>query len=295
MRDGLPKLKGFPVEFGGSGEIIAEETFSDRFDSVWVCRLPSADSFRASSRLTMHSFVYFGIVSAAIFAGAAISALAGFAFSAVAGAALLHLMPPTQAVPLMMMCSVIVQATSAVALCKCIQWKRIVVLACGGLIGVIPSVYLLGHVDTRLFRICFGLFVAAYALYMLLRSAIEIKPRARSMIAEGFVGLGGGVIGGLTAMPGALPTIWCDLHGISKGEQRGLVQPFILIMQIIALIWLLPSVEWSTPLLIDLSVSMPALAAGTAAGLKLFGHVDDAVFRRVVLATLLVSGLILAG
>jgi hypothetical protein len=24
MRDGLPKLKGFPAEFGGSGEAIAE-------------------------------------------------------------------------------------------------------------------------------------------------------------------------------------------------------------------------------------------------------------------------------
>jgi hypothetical protein len=24
MRDGLPKLKGFPAELGGSGEVIAE-------------------------------------------------------------------------------------------------------------------------------------------------------------------------------------------------------------------------------------------------------------------------------
>jgi hypothetical protein len=37
-----------------------------------------------------------------------------------------------------------------------------------------------------------------------------------------------------------------------------------------------------------------ALAAGTAVGVILFGRVDDAAFRRVVLATLFVSGLALA-
>ena len=45
------------------------------------------------------------IVSAGIFAGAVVSGLVGFAFSAVAGAFLLHVLPPTDAVPLMMACS----------------------------------------------------------------------------------------------------------------------------------------------------------------------------------------------
>jgi uncharacterized membrane protein YfcA len=242
----------------------------------------------------MDAVVYFGLVSTAVFAGAAVSALAGFAFSAVAGAVLLHLMPPTQAVPLMMMCSILVQATSVVALRKGAQWKRILALAAGGLMGIVPAVYLLQYVDMRLFRVGFGLLVAAYAAYMLLRAKVAIKARHGGALAEGFVGLGGGLIGGLTAMPGALPTIWCDLHGVPKSEQRGLVQPFILVMQIAALALLLPRVDWSSEMLLDLAFAMPALAAGTVCGLVLFGRVDDALFRRVVLITLLSSGLMLA-
>jgi uncharacterized membrane protein YfcA len=242
----------------------------------------------------MESFVYFSLVSGAVFAGAAVSALAGFAFSAVAGAVLLHLMPPTHAVPLMMACSILVQATSVVALRSGSQWRRSLVLAAGGLVGILPAVYLLQHMDTTVFRIGFGLLVASYSGYMLLRSTIAIKPRIGGAIAEGLVGVGGGLIGGLTAMPGALPTIWCDLHGIPKVEQRSLVQPFILIMQIVALALLLPRIDWSSGMLVDLVVSLPALAAGTLVGIMLFGRVDDSMFRRVVLATLFASGLMLA-
>ena len=37
-------------------------------------------------------------------------------------------------------------------------------------------------------------------------------------------------------------------------------------------------------------IGLPTLALGTWAGLKLFGKLDDAMFRRIVLALLLVSG-----
>jgi uncharacterized membrane protein YfcA len=44
-------------------------------------------------------------------------------------------------------------------------------------------------------------------------------------------------------------------------------------------------------------IGLPALAAGTWAGLKLFGRLDESGFRRVVLVLLLVSGvsLLVAG
>lgn len=48
----------------------------------------------------------------AVFCGAVVSSFAGFAFSAVAGAILLHMLSPTEAVPLMMACSIIVRGAS---------------------------------------------------------------------------------------------------------------------------------------------------------------------------------------
>ncbi len=66
-------------------------------------------------------FASFLLLSAAVFAGAFVSGLAGFAFSAVAGGVLLHMLEPLEAVPLMMACSIGVQAGNLWAFRKSIE------------------------------------------------------------------------------------------------------------------------------------------------------------------------------
>ena len=235
------------------------------------------------------SFAWLG---GAVFLGAFVSGLAGFAFSAVAGAILLHSRQPMEAVPLMMACSAGVQATNLWALRKDIQWKQSLVLVLGGLLGVLIAVWLLQTTDARTFREMFGLVVALYAGYMLFRpclTGLRLMNHGRNAL----VGFGGGLVGGLTAMPGALPTIWCDMHDVPKNQQRGLVQPFIAAMQIFALGLLLAHHDLSSKVLFDLLVSVPALVAGSAPGIFAFRYASEQVFRRTILAILLVSGVLL--
>src|ERR1700742_994611 len=115
---------------------------------------------------------YFCLLSFAVFGGAFVSGLAGFAFSAVAGAFLLHVLPPLEAVPLMLVCSVAVQATNLWAVRKHIRWKESLALVVGGLLGVPIAVWLLQVADARIFRAAFGLAVACYAAYMLFRPGL---------------------------------------------------------------------------------------------------------------------------
>ena len=114
----------------------------------------------------------FLLLSVAVFSGAFVSGLAGFAFSAVAGGILLHVLEPMEAVPLMMACSIGVQATNLWALRKSIQWKDSLVLVIGGLLGIPIAVWLLHTTDTKTFREGFGLLVALYAGYMLFRPSL---------------------------------------------------------------------------------------------------------------------------
>jgi uncharacterized protein len=231
----------------------------------------------------------FLLISTAVFFGAFISGLAGFAFSAVAGTILLHVMQPLEAVPLMMACSIGVQATSLWALRKHVVWKESVVLIWGGLLGVPFAIWLLNNADARVFRKGFGLFVAIYAAYMLFRPSLKYLQqmnRGRNVL----VGFGGGLIGGLTAMPGALPTIWCDMHGMPKTQQRGLVQPFIAAMQLFALVVMLARNDLSSTVWIDFVYSIPAMFAGAALGIFAFNNVNESNFRRTILIILLLSG-----
>jgi uncharacterized membrane protein YfcA len=238
-------------------------------------------------------FASYLLLSTAIFAGAFVSGLAGFAFSAVAGAILLHAFSPLEAVPLMMACSIGVQASSLWALRRSIQWKGSLALTIGGALGIPIAVYLLQNTDTHALKFGFGVVVALYAGYALFRPVrtrlLHMESRARNAL----VGFGGGLIGGLTARPGALPTIWCDMQGIPKNQQRGLVQPFIAAMQIFALALMLSRHSLSSKVLIDFVISLPALAAGTTLGIMMFGTVNEVAFRRIVLIVLLFSGLAL--
>lgn len=229
-------------------------------------------------------------LGAAVFLGGVVSGFSGFAFSAVAGAILLHVYPPLQAIPLMMLCSIISQSTSLTMLRKHVVWKEIGPLFLGGVVGVPIALALVLLVDATAFRVAFGIFLATYAAYMLTRPAVTIRFADRPAVSSA-VGFAGGLVGGLTAMPGALPVIWCELRGISKERQRGVVQPFILAMQIFAVtLFLLSPGVANRELFVSLAFALPALAVGTLVGMALFGRVDDRKFRIAVLVLVLVSG-----
>jgi uncharacterized membrane protein YfcA len=232
------------------------------------------------------------LVALGVFAGAVVSGFSGFAFSAVAGAVLLHVLPPSEAVPLMMVCSVLVQSASLVSLRRHVEWRAAAPLVAGGLFALPPALYVLLHADPTLFRMGFGIFLAVYASYMLFRPAVRYFRNARGPGYDAVVGFAGGLVGGMTAMPGAVPTIWCDLRGLAKDRQRGVVQPYIAAMQIAALAVLALQHGLPEALPGHVLFSLVPLAAGTLAGLVLFGRVSEGLFRRVLLSVLLVSGVI---
>jgi uncharacterized membrane protein YfcA len=134
-------------------------------------------------------------------------------------------------------------------------------------------------------------FLAAYATYMLFRPVSARVREAPGQLRHALVGFGGGLIGGLTAMPGALPTMWCELRGMAKDDQRGLVQPYITAMQLLALMLMVSHNTLSSQVLLNLTLSLPALAGGAAVGVMMFRRINDARFRQIVLTLLLIAGL----
>ena len=229
----------------------------------------------------------------ASFAGGVVAGFAGFAFSAVAGAILLHFFQPSLAIPLMMFCSISAQLGSIIYLRKTLPWSQSLALLIGGAFGVPVALSVFYLIDADLFRRGFGTFLIVYSSYMLLRPRL-ICVRGGT-VSNAVVGFAGGVVGGLTAMPGALPTIWCDMRGVGKEAQRGVVQPFIAAMQGLALLLFLARPEkLPDELLVGLLISIPGLALGTFVGLKLFGKIDEGIFRRSVLYLLFLSGFMLS-
>ena len=255
------------------------------------------------------------VLAAGVFVGSFVAGFAGFGLAAAAGAVLLHVHEPSTAIPLMMVCSVVAQTVGLVTLRKAIDWRSSLPFVLGGVAGVPLALAVFHRIDADTFRLGFGLFLVAYAGQALLLHAIVRRTRLQALPAGSVasiagppppaaaraggaasvvpvaVGFGAGFVGGLTAMPGALVSVWCDLQPRSKENRRGVIQPFILAMQLLALVMMATSGALFQPaLMVATAFALPFVAAGTALGLHLYGRIDSGSFRLVVLAIVLASG-----
>jgi uncharacterized membrane protein YfcA len=233
------------------------------------------------------------VLLASVFAGALVSSFAGFAFSPVAGVALLYFFPHSTVIPLLMLCSVLVQLVTLIYLRGSLDLKNLGPMLLGGACGVSLATFLFEGIDGSTFHVGFGLFLATYSAVMLWRPHNLLKG-VLSGPQQGAVGFLGGVVGGFTAMPGAIPVIYCDLRGVSKEVQRATVQPFILGMQVLALSLFVAHGDIGREVVIHLVFALPALIAGIVIGLVMFGRVPEAQFRRVLLVLLFVTGVAMA-
>jgi uncharacterized protein len=220
--------------------------------------------------------------------------LAGFAFALIASGVWYHLLPPTEAAPLVIAASTLMQVGTLLSLRRVVQWRAAAPFLVGGVFGVPLGTLALAHIDARTLGFAVGVLLILYAAWMLARLALRQAPApmmAGGRGADAAVGFAGGVLGGVGGFSGALPTIWCDLRGWRKDTARGVYQPFILVMQLLALAWAFGAGLFGGGTGERLLLLLPVLALGGWLGVRAFHAATAERYRLVLLALLLASGL----
>jgi uncharacterized protein len=230
-------------------------------------------------------------------ASALMSGLSGFGFSAI-GALCLWLLPPKLGVPLLMSLSAANQLMSIRQLRADMPPVRRwwphgpAPYLLGGLIGVPAGLTILQRLPTSTLVAVFGVLLVIYAAYSLLKPQTLRLPNAGGWMGSCLVGAIGGVVGGFTAFPGAAVVVWSGLRQLPKSESRAIVQPYILVLQLLALVLLavehpetFSRVYWSL-LLLTLPIVLPC----TLIGVYFYRFLSDVNFRRVTFMLLGVSG-----
>jgi uncharacterized membrane protein YfcA len=225
----------------------------------------------------------------ATFAGALVAGLSGFAFGLVAASIWLYILDPLQTATLIVAFGLIVQGYSVWKLRNALDWRKLWPFMLGAALGVPIGVGILTWANPAHVRAGIGAFLVLYSLYALLRPAIP-PVKAGGGVADAAVGFLNGVLGGLTGLAGILVTIWCGLRGWPKDVQRTVFQPVAVTIFLMSAIWIGARGAITADTIKLFLMGLPALLAGTWLGLKLFGRLNEAAFRRVVLALLLASG-----
>lgn len=228
----------------------------------------------------------------ATFAGALVAGLSGFAFGLVAASIWLFILTPAQTAALIIAFGLIVQGYSVWKLRHALDWRALVPFVIGAAIGVPVGVYVLTWANPAHVRAGIGVFLILFSLYSLFRPAM--KPiTAGGQGADAGVGFLNGVLAGITGLAGILVTIWCGLRGWPKDKQRTIFQPVAVAIFLMSAVWFGAKGVFTAEIGWLFLLGLPALLAGTWLGMKLYGKLDEAMFRKVVLVLLLISGVAL--
>jgi uncharacterized membrane protein YfcA len=238
------------------------------------------------------TIVNLAIYLTAAFAAALVTGVAGFAFGLVAAAVWLHILTPIQTATLIIAFGLVVQGISVWKLRQALRWHRLWPFLFGAAFGVPLGVAILDWTRPEHVRVTVGAALVLYSAYSFARPAMKPVERGGAT-ADAGVGFLNGILGGLTGLAGILTTVWCGIRGWPKDEQRAVFQPLGVAIFAMSSLWLGIRGAISTDTAWFFIFGLPALLAGTWVGLKLYGHLDEAGFRKIVLLLLLVSGIAL--
>jgi len=267
------------------------------------------DQNAVAAKVALFALATWAIAESAVFAGAVtydhdawvaiatalvmlvaalVSSVAGFAFCALAGSALAWLgTEPVKAVEAMVLCSIANQLYAVWAIRDAIRWKALLPMLAAGTVTIPFGVWLLLHVDAAYYAAGLGVFLIAYASYMLLRRTTHVVHG--TVFRDALAGALGGITGGLAGIPGSAVTIWCGMRGWDKLQQRAVYQPYILAMQIVTILCL----RFQSPIRMNLAHDLrfvPFAVLGAMGGLAVFRRLTNSQFQVAVSVLLAVSG-----
>jgi uncharacterized membrane protein YfcA len=201
-------------------------------------------------------------------------------------------MSPVTAAPLVAICSVTGHLQSLPRIWAGLHWPRLWPFLLAGVIGVPIGTALLDHIHVQPLKLGVGILLIVYCSWMgFMRHPPLVRGGGR--LADGAIGFIGGVMGGMASLSGPAPTIWIQLRGWNKDEQRGVNQPFNMAVLATALVSALVAGFLDRTFFVWAALCVPTTLVGAHLGLILYGRVNDAQFRKIVLVMLSLSGVTL--
>jgi uncharacterized protein len=271
------------LEKAGSRGRVSDQVLSSGVQARWPSALQS--SAIAKDRLVTladYALLLFGAATGGFAAG-----LAGFGTALMALDIWLYVLPPSIAVPLVLINSVVAQSATLPSMWRSFNLTLVWPFVIGGLLGMPLGTMLVVHADPRIFKLIVGLLLLVFPIMLYFSTPMAIQVGGK--FADSAIGFAGGILGGFAGLSGPLPILWASVRGWGKHERRGVFQTFNWIVLFAALCLHAAGgmVEFRVVWLAALTV--PTTIIGTQLGTRLYHALSDRNFHDVVLALLFLS------
>jgi len=238
----------------------------------------------------MQPFAY-ALLFLGAFAGGFVAGLAGFGTALMALGIWLYVLPPSDAVPLILICSVVAQSWTLPSLWRSFDFTLIWPFVIGGLIGVPLGTLLVAQADPNAFKLTVGVFLLLFPLALYFSKPMAFRFGGRP--ADAAIGFAGGILGALAGLSGPLPILWATIRGWGKDERRGIFQTYNWTVLFAALCLQAASGLIAGHVMWLALLAFPGTILGAWLGARCYHAMSDRNFRDVVLSLLFLSGVAL--
>jgi uncharacterized membrane protein YfcA len=222
-------------------------------------------------------------------AGGFVSGLAGFGTALMALGIWLYVLPPSMAVPLVLICSVVAQTSTLPSIWRTIDFRLVWPFLIGGLAGVPLGTMLIAHADPGVFKLTIGVFLLVFPTVLYFQRT-PLAFRFGGRIADGAIGFAGGILGGLAGLSGPLPILWASVRGWGKEARRGIFQTFNWTVLAAALCVQVATGLVKADVIWLTLIAFPGTILGAWLGTRIYHALSDRNFGDIVLGLLVLSG-----
>ncbi|MCL8338678.1 sulfite exporter TauE/SafE family protein [Pseudomonas mosselii] len=219
--------------------------------------------------------------------------IAGFGTALVAGPVLIHFMPLSRIVPLLVLLDFVAAFGNLLPSRRDVVRGELLRLLPFMAVGCTLGVVFLLRLKSDVLLLLMGLFVTAYAVYGL---AVKVRPANLSGAWAVLIGTVGGLFGALFGSGGFLYAIYLSARLEAKEQVRATQVALISCSTVVRLsLFLIAGVYADASLLLLAACLLPVMFIGTWLGRRLTLRLSREAFVRLVTWLVLASGLALIG
>ena len=201
-------------------------------------------------------------------------------------------MSPRTAVALVLVMSVVSGLQGVWRVRRNIEPRRLAIFLLPGLIGIPIGLQILERIDAGILKLIVAGFLLTYGFYFIMRRNLPSLLGERPM-TDGMIGFAGGILGAVAGLSGALPTMWLSMRAWAKEKTRAVLQPYNVVVLGLSAVLLAFDGAYDRQVLFTVLIAFPATMIAAQIGLWLFGRLTDLQFRRLLIALMLTSGLMI--
>jgi uncharacterized protein len=162
-----------------------------------------------------------------------------------------------------------------------------IILGLSSLVGLPIGIYLISHISAPILKIVIGVLVIIFTLFLGLGFTIKTKKELQGCAVSGFIG--GALMSG-TGLGGPPVILFLLNQEHEKNVFRACIASFFLVSGIASFAALGISGAVSGTYLLTTATYIPLVIIAYFAGIAILPHVDQSLFRKIVLAIIFLSG-----